>query len=124
MTKQTTTMGSCFRVDALESCVQKTFEKQLTQDPLEACLVHDANENDTDQEEVMFNHYLNANPALNKKQSTRYEPLPSNVSIVSTMKEDSAPKVELKPLPSSLRYAFLGQNSTYPVIVNAELNDE
>ena len=72
----------------------------------------------------MFNHYLNANPTLNKKQSTRYEPLPSNVSSVSTLKEDNAPKVELKTLPSSLRYAFLGQNSTYPVIVNVELNDE
>ena len=27
MTKQTVTMGSCFRVDALEGCVQETFEK-------------------------------------------------------------------------------------------------
>jgi len=35
-----------------------------------------------------------------------------------------APKVELKPLPSNLRYEFLGPESTYPVIVNACLNDE
>ena len=27
MTKQTATMGSCFRVDAIESCVQEAFEK-------------------------------------------------------------------------------------------------
>ena len=32
------------------------------------------------------------------------------------------PKVELKPLSSSLRYEFLGTNSTYPAIVNANLN--
>ncbi|CAM8908350.1 unnamed protein product [Rhodiola kirilowii] len=32
-------------------------------------------------------------------------------------------KVELKPLPASLRYKFLGPNSTYPVIVNASLTD-
>jgi len=32
-----------------------------------------------------------------------------------------APKVELKPLPSNLRYEFLGPNATYPVIVNASL---
>ncbi|CAM8999027.1 unnamed protein product [Rhodiola kirilowii] len=32
-------------------------------------------------------------------------------------------KVELKPLPVSLRYEFLGPNSTYPVIVNASLTD-
>ena len=34
-----------------------------------------------------------------------------------------APKVELKPLPSNLRYEFLGPNSTYPVIVNASLEE-
>jgi len=32
------------------------------------------------------------------------------------------PKVELKPLSSSLRYEFLRPNSTYPVIVNASLS--
>ena len=34
-----------------------------------------------------------------------------------------APKAELKPLPSNLRYEFLGRNSTYPVIVNASLDE-
>jgi len=34
-----------------------------------------------------------------------------------------APKVELKPLPSNLRYEFLGPNSTYPVFVNASLDE-
>jgi len=34
----------------------------------------------------------------------------------------SAPKVELKSPPSSLRYKFLGPNSTYPMIVNTSLN--
>ena len=36
--------------------------------------------------------------------------------------EAKASEVELKPLPSSLRYEFLGPKSTYPVIVNANLN--
>ena len=48
MARTTSTMGSCFRVDSIEECVQETFEKQLTQDPLEACLVHDANEDNID----------------------------------------------------------------------------
>ncbi|KAF8053677.1 hypothetical protein N665_1385s0005 [Sinapis alba] len=34
-----------------------------------------------------------------------------------------APKIELKSLPTWLRYAFLGPNSTYLVIVNSELNN-
>ncbi|XP_031101856.1 uncharacterized protein LOC116005760 [Ipomoea triloba] len=38
--------------------------------------------------------------------------------------EEHAPKVELKPLPPSLRYVFLGSNSTYPVIVNSSLHSD
>ena len=38
-------------------------------------------------------------------------------------KESSTPlEVEMKTFPSSLKYAFLGTNSTYPIIVNNELN--
>ncbi|XP_074282674.1 uncharacterized protein LOC141607213 [Silene latifolia] len=33
------------------------------------------------------------------------------------------PQVELKPLPSTLKHAFLGPNDTYPIIVNSALND-
>ncbi|CAA7024188.1 unnamed protein product [Microthlaspi erraticum] len=43
--------------------------------------------------------------------------------VNSPWSESSAPKLELKTLPAGLRYAFLGPNSTYPVIVNAELNN-
>jgi len=38
--------------------------------------------------------------------------------------ELKAPKVNLKPLPKDLRYAFFGLNSTYPTIINAKLNDD
>ena len=34
------------------------------------------------------------------------------------------PNVELKPLPPSLRYEFLGPDETYPVIVSSALNQE
>jgi len=36
--------------------------------------------------------------------------------------EEHAPEVELKILPSSLSYEFLGYNSTYPMIVNVNLS--
>ena len=38
--------------------------------------------------------------------------------------ELKAPKIVLKSLPTGLRYALLGPNSTYPVIMNSELNNE
>ena len=124
MARQTPTLGSCFRVDAIEGCVKGVFEKQLTKDPLEACLVHEAGEDEIDQEMVNYDRFLQASPSLTKVKSARYESLPCNVSCVNILKEESAPKVELKTLPPSLRYVFLGSNSTFPIIVNAELNDE
>ena len=38
--------------------------------------------------------------------------------------ELKAPKVDLKPFPKGLRYAFLDPNDTYPVIINNGLSDE
>ena len=40
------------------------------------------------------------------------------------MREEDALKIELKQLPSNLRYIYLGPNSTYHIIFNAYLNDE
>jgi len=40
------------------------------------------------------------------------------------LSELKAPKVDLKPLPKGLRYAFLGPNDTYLVIINNGLSDE
>ncbi|XP_041996713.1 uncharacterized protein LOC121746809 [Salvia splendens] len=34
------------------------------------------------------------------------------------------PKVELKPLPEHLRYAFLGPDNTYPVVLSAALSEK
>ncbi|KAJ9177003.1 hypothetical protein P3X46_012259 [Hevea brasiliensis] len=36
--------------------------------------------------------------------------------------QENTKQVELKPLPSSLRYAFMDSNSNYPIIINASLS--
>ena len=35
--------------------------------------------------------------------------------------EERPPKLELKPLPSHLKYAFLGVEETFPVIISPSL---
>ncbi|XP_015940374.1 uncharacterized protein LOC107465903 [Arachis duranensis] len=48
-------------------------------------------------------------------------------SIMTNPKDNNgekAPKLELKALLSSLKYAYLGDNSTYPVIINSSLSKE
>jgi hypothetical protein len=42
----------------------------------------------------------------------------------STQNPPSSPKVELKPLPFTLRYEYLGLNESYLVIINAALNKD
>ncbi|KAJ9562175.1 hypothetical protein OSB04_007335 [Centaurea solstitialis] len=55
------------------------------------------------------------------------EPFTKKVAVepISTPKEENIaapPKVDLKPLPPNLKYAFLGDDSTYPVIVSSSLS--
>ena len=57
-------------------------------------------------------------------QLTVEEALPSMTPTPTTNSDwdpAKAPKIELKPFPTGLMYAFLGENSTYLLIVNASL---
>jgi len=66
----------------------------------------------------MFAHFLGA--------SSHVPPPLAKVAKLACDKpsfdEEHAFKAELKPLPSSLRYEFLGPSSTYLVIVKATLS--
>jgi len=43
-------------------------------------------------------------------------------SIESVPSSVQPPKPDLKPLPSNLKYSFLGENKTFPVIISSKLN--
>ena len=54
----------------------------------------------------------------------RFEPL-RNDDDPKPSSPSEAPNLEIKPLPSTLRYAYLDSNSNFPFIVNSSLlNDE
>ena len=44
-------------------------------------------------------------------------------SMMVKQERSTSPQVDLKPLPSSLKYTYLGENETYPRIDNAELKN-
>jgi len=107
---------SCCMVDKIDSCVEELSLASTTHDGLEMCLINNA----CTKLEGDAQHYeelLDESPHI--EDSGAEEIIEEEVSPL--LKE--APKVELKPLPSNLRYEFLGPNSTYPVIVNASLNE-
>jgi hypothetical protein len=43
-------------------------------------------------------------------------------SIESIPSSVQPPKPDLKPLPFNLKYSFLGENETFPVIISSKLN--
>ncbi|KAG7529619.1 Ribonuclease H-like superfamily [Arabidopsis suecica] len=94
------------------------------EDPLKRVLVSSIEDSaDLDSETSTYTKLLDETEYV--MQLIVEEDLPS-VTPTPTTNSDwdpaKAPKIDLKPLPAGLRYAFLGENSTYPVMVNASLN--
>ena len=61
--------------------------------------------------------YLEATPPFPPSMEPKVE------DLKSCQPTSQPPKLELKLLPSNLGYAFLGQDSTFPVIINRSLSD-
>ena len=52
-----------------------------------------------------------------------YKPLGENTQA-SVPSSEQPPQLEQKPLPNHLRYAYLGESSTLPVIISTSLTAE
>ncbi|XP_061371040.1 uncharacterized protein LOC133313659 [Gastrolobium bilobum] len=97
--KQSSDKGDCFRLDILDQVVEEeVFSIQQSEEELQ---VH---------EMVPFK----------EEKNELFEVLETKDSD----KEDGTPKVELKELPETLKYIFLGEKETYPVIINKGLSSE
>ncbi|KAH9745636.1 hypothetical protein KPL70_004147 [Citrus sinensis] len=111
-------------VDLIETIVDDTFLSNLSDDPLQTCLTHFGFDFDIDRSVDEVNALLDSTPSMNtNKWKSRVEQLaPSENKLIPS--SESPPKLELKPLPNTLEYAFLGEESTLPVIISSSLNDE
>ena len=109
----------CNMIDVVDGLIRETVSNVVSNDSLEHVLLHDSTTKDENPEVAMCAQYLEASPQVS--------PCQAKVEILKVKEEpltdeEQAPNVELKPLPSPLRYEFLRANSTYLVIVNANLN--
>ncbi|XP_057747472.1 uncharacterized protein LOC130966668 [Arachis stenosperma] len=91
-------LGECMRLDSLKEEVQESFEEEEPEELTE--------EESTSSEEVAT----------------------TEIRIQGAQKEENekieAPKLELKALPPTLKYAYLGKNESYPVIINSSLSQD
>ncbi|KAG5553970.1 hypothetical protein RHGRI_011741 [Rhododendron griersonianum] len=103
--------------------VENTFVQSSYEDPLEACLAHFGCEFDIDESIEQVNALLDAAPLMSIDEwQPKVVPLslstsPALPSIVEP------PKLELKPLPITLKYKFLGPCESLPVIIASDLDD-
>ena len=110
-------------VDLIDSAVTSELDHMLMSDALEKALVREFDSDDEDGNEQL--QYLNASP-WKRKLDMPFESLGASdlKNAEGRLKPsiEEAPTLELKPLPEHLRYAFLGDASTLPVIIVSDLS--
>ncbi|XP_048140761.1 uncharacterized protein LOC125316465 [Rhodamnia argentea] len=105
--------NDCLRVDAVDKLVESAFSKATIEDPLEACLVRPSKGEAEVEEVEQYTKFLEANPPLLRFRPPKFEELGSNLKKRIPSIEEP-PILELKPLPSHLKYAFLNGVSSLP----------
>ncbi|CAN6579848.1 unnamed protein product [Malus baccata var. baccata] len=112
----------CFRIDLVETAISEKFRVEKPSDPMEAALVHAATSEDENQLLAECALYLDAFKSVTKSGRLEFEDL-GYVPSKSPPSITAAPTLNLKPLPSHLKYAFLGAAETLPVIISAYLSE-
>ncbi|XP_062080310.1 uncharacterized protein LOC133785064 [Humulus lupulus] len=112
----------CSVVLVVDSLASREFEMSNVGDPLERLLLFNSH-NKEDEEEYLA--WLEAN-SQGLKTRNRFDSLALSSREFKAPKPsiEEPPELELKVLPSHLRYAYLGPSSTLPIIISAELNHD
>ena len=109
---------TCFRVELVEKYIGKQFRRTYLKEPLtEGSPL--AEQIPAEKGKSMESVCYASTPGWRRVQyeSLGESPDAPQPSIISP------PQLELKQLPSHLKYAFLGENSTLPVIISSSLSE-
>ena len=108
-----TESDTCFMIETVEAIVSS--QSGLT-NPLESSLVHSESEELREKAE----EYVKWMDSFQPNRRKYYKPLGKNTQT-SVPSFEQLPKMEQKPLPCHLRYAYLRDASTLPVIISTSL---
>jgi hypothetical protein len=97
------------QVCLIEEIQDEVIEESSIEDPLEACLAQFGEDLDLDKLMEQADALLENAPLVSKEKKETVVP--------------DSPKKELKPLPDSLKYKFLGPTESLPVIIASDLID-
>ncbi|CAL2238498.1 unnamed protein product [Prunus armeniaca] len=113
----------CFQLEAIDHVVQRQFNAEYLKDPLEASLVNEIEIVDEEPRMLEMVNLLEATPLYKQPFHREFEPLGA-VATKPVPSIVAAPTLTLKPLPSHLKYAYLGTSQTLPIIINSDLLEE
>ncbi|CAL2230197.1 unnamed protein product [Prunus armeniaca] len=114
---------SCFSIDAFDSLAQEYFES-LDRDVLETTIVQGIEliKNGAEPNHEEIGEMVAALESLPQYVGKSPIPIPIPVSTNKLLPSViQAPTLELKPLPNHLKYVFLGDKETLPVIISSSL---
>ncbi|KAI5338618.1 hypothetical protein L3X38_017889 [Prunus dulcis] len=120
-----------FHLDAIDTMVKEALPMSYLE-PIEACITQSKRKEEVDSLEAVISPLLlelacsmDGYIEIGKRYANQFEslPPPTNKVLPSIVQ---APELELKQLPKHLKYAYLGENETLPVIIASHLgpNDE
>ncbi|CAL8988205.1 unnamed protein product [Prunus brigantina] len=103
------------------------YPKGILEDPIEACITQSIRKEEVDNLEAVISPLLlelvcsmDSYIEVGKRYGNQFEslPPPTNKVLPSIVQ---APELELKQLPKHLKYAYLGESETLPVIIASQL---
>ncbi|GKV37326.1 hypothetical protein SLEP1_g45366 [Rubroshorea leprosula] len=112
-------IDSCFMMETIDETINEMLQ-EVCPDLLEACVVHskDITTENEDIREYAF-HLEACPPFLNSKEPS-IQDFRANMPRLKPSLEEP-PKLELKPLPVHLKYAYLDEDLSLPVIIFSSL---
>ena len=112
-------------VNMIDSMVQQYVDHVSYDDPLMSCPVSPSWVEEVTTSESEFLHSIIEHSEVLEANgwTPKFEPLPPIEDRVLPSEERPL-KLELKSLPSHLKYAFLGVEETFPIIIYSSLDSE
>ena len=109
-------------VNMIESVVQNYVDHVSYDDPIKSCLVSTSCVEEVTTSELEFRHFIIEHSEVMEENgwAPRFEKLPP-IEDRLLPSEEKPPKLELKPLPSHLKYAFIGVEENFLVIISSSL---
>ncbi|GKV13738.1 hypothetical protein SLEP1_g24722 [Rubroshorea leprosula] len=115
--------SAVLRIDVVDNVVAENFNASRLDDPIDNCIVNalDVKANSADNNILEAAAILGGKCHRQPQKGGNFLPLDASSTVTVKPSKEEPPTLELKRLPSKLKYVYLGDSNTLPVIISASL---